>query len=180
MMKRLGFTLLEVNLAMFVMAVGTLGLVSLYSFGYRENRQSSEDVQCAAIAEKCLNELTMALSSTNMTWTKWQSIGLQPANGWGGYTSSNGSSGFKPLTNPNSVASDVYGKVMNAVGWGSSLDAQGYKIGIVVSPSSNSRTYSIGVRCSKRAVSLFYQPLYYSEVYFQGLANDTADAGGKQ
>ena len=45
---RQGFTLMEVNLAMFVMAVGTLGLVSLYSFGYRENQQSKDDVKAAA------------------------------------------------------------------------------------------------------------------------------------
>ena len=41
MMFRHAFTLIEVNLAMFVMAVGTLGLVSLYSLGYRENQQSN-------------------------------------------------------------------------------------------------------------------------------------------
>ena len=51
MMFRRGFTLIEVNLAMFVMAVGTLGLVSLYSLGYRENQQSNEDVQAAAVAD---------------------------------------------------------------------------------------------------------------------------------
>lgn len=179
-MKRLGFTLLEVNLAMFVMAVGTLGLVSLYSFGYRENRQSNEDVQCAAIAEKCINQLTMALSSTNMTWSKWCAIKLQPANGWAAYTTSSGRNGFKPLSNPNGPAGNAFSAVMSAVGWGGTLDPQGCNVGIVISPSSdiNPRTYSIGVRCSKRAANLLYQPLYYSEVCFQGLADETESKGG--
>ena len=34
------FTLIEVNLAIMVMAVGVLGIISLYAFGFREERQS--------------------------------------------------------------------------------------------------------------------------------------------
>ena len=35
---RQAFTLMEVNLAIFIMAAGVLGMVSLYSLGFRESR----------------------------------------------------------------------------------------------------------------------------------------------
>ena len=41
------FTLIEVNLAIFIMAGGVLAMISLYSFGFRESRQSREDVASA-------------------------------------------------------------------------------------------------------------------------------------
>ena len=45
------FTLIEVNIAMFVMAGGILSVIGLYSLGYRESRQSREDVASAAYAD---------------------------------------------------------------------------------------------------------------------------------
>ena len=48
---RRGFTLIEVNLAVFLMATGVLAICALYSLGFRENRQSVEDVVGAAWAE---------------------------------------------------------------------------------------------------------------------------------
>ena len=75
LLSRSGFTLVEVNLAIFIMAVGVLSMCALYGLGYRENRQSLEDVRGAAVAEANLSLLTAALSSTNMTWKSWTSIG---------------------------------------------------------------------------------------------------------
>ena len=68
------FTLIEVNLAIFIMAGGVLAMISLYSLGFRESRQSREDVTAAAFADLVLNPLVTALSSTNITWTAWKSI----------------------------------------------------------------------------------------------------------
>ena len=48
---RRAFTLIEVNLAILIMAGGILAMVSLFSFGYRENSQSREDVAGAAMAD---------------------------------------------------------------------------------------------------------------------------------
>ena len=78
---RKAFTLMEVNLAVMVMAFGVLGLISLYSLGYRESSQSREDVEAAALAERNMNALATMLSSTNMSWTAWSSIGTLPAGG---------------------------------------------------------------------------------------------------
>lgn len=183
-MRRFGFTLMEVNLAMFIMAMGTLGLVSLYSFGYRENQQSNEDVQAAAVASRALNTMVAALSSTNMTWTAWRGIGAQPAEGWGKYAGdgtnagsvqNDGSSKSSPLSDPSSVARSVFNKVVGASGSSGNFDDQGMALGIVVTPSSDYRVYSVAIRAGKRPATLCFQPLYYTEVYFQG----TKKEGGK-
>ena len=177
-MRRFGFTLIEVNLAMFVMAVGTLGLVGLYAFGYRENQQSNEDVRAAAVAEMNLNAMIAALSSTNMTWEAWKGIGAQPESGWGEYAGDGTDSGVSendgktptvPLKDPSSVAGKIFGDVMSAAGFSANFEDNGMAVAIVILPSADYRTYSISVRCGNRASTLLYQPLYYSEVYFQGL-----------
>lgn len=190
MMFRRGFTLIEVNLAMFVMAVGTLGLVSLYTLGYRENQQSGEDVQAAAVADKLLNEMVTALSSTNMTWSAWESIGTVPENGWLKYVNESGSgqtinndtdmnnseSTFRPVSKgeANSLAKSAYDKAFSAAGYSGSFDYQDMACGIVI--CQKGPTCSIAVRCARRAATLVYQPLYYTEVYFQGLPKE----GGAQ
>lgn len=187
-MRRGGFTLMEVTLAMGIMAMGTLGLVGLYAFGYRENQQSSEDVQAAAVAEYHLNAMVAALSSTNVTWDAWTGIRTQPDDGWGYYAGDGTDTGISKnagtaRANPpdkgscNKAAGDAFKKVMGAAGFGAQFDAQDMAVGIVVAPSKDFRSYSVSVRCGKRAGTLVYQPLYYAEVYYQGLR--AQNGGGK-
>ena len=68
------FTLIEVNLAIFIMAGGVLAMISLYSLGFRESRQSREDVAASAIADEVLNPLVVALSSRKLKWSEWRSL----------------------------------------------------------------------------------------------------------
>ena len=151
-MNMRGFTLIEVNLAMFIMAVGTLGLVSLYSFGYRENQQSVEDVRGAAVAEVNMNELISALSSTNVTWSQWCGIGTRPSKGWGDYAGDGDGKRedetYTPNLNPTATAQGVFGNIVSLGGGsgGQFYDGGGLACGLVV-----------------------HQPLYYTEVRFQGL-----------
>ncbi len=70
------FTLIEVNLAIFIMAGGVLAMISLYSLGFRESRQSREDVASAALADTVLNPLVVALSSRDMKWSDWRNLGF--------------------------------------------------------------------------------------------------------
>lgn len=180
---------MEVTLAMGIMAMGTLGLVGLYSFGYRENQQSAEDVQAAAVAEMHLNAMVAALSSTNMTWNAWRQIGVHPAAGWGYYAGdgSNGgiaqNDGMDDVTPPsrsacNSEAKGAFDAVMSAAGFSATFNPQDLTVGIVIVPSGDYRTYSVSLRCGKRAGTLVYQPLYYTEVCFQGLKGEE-EAGKK-
>ena len=87
---RAAFTLMEVNLAIFIMAVGVLAMTSLYPLGFRESQQSRDDVVEAVLAEGILNPIVATLSSTNLTWSAWQGFlgalrtdgNLLPRNGW--------------------------------------------------------------------------------------------------
>lgn len=71
------FTLIEVNLAIFIMAGGVLAMISLYSLGFRESRQSREDVASAALAETVLNPLVVALSDSKLKWSEWRGLNLK-------------------------------------------------------------------------------------------------------
>ena len=174
------FTLMEVNLAVMVMAFGVLGLISLYSLGYRENSQSREDVEAAALADGNLNALVTMLSSTNMTWSAWSSIGTLPAggertSGWMAYFNverrDDDNQDFSGAdSNPNSKAQGVFdtvkGKCSGCEGTSATFDPGHLNCGLVV--YQQGPRCAIAFRASRRAASLIYQPLYYTEVYFQG------------
>ena len=88
MMKK-AFTLMEVNLAILIMAGGILSILGLYSLGYRENRQSREDVASAAYADAVISPLVMALSATNLKWSSFKKLGSYPSEaGWKEYINS--------------------------------------------------------------------------------------------
>ena len=70
--SRAAFTLMEVNLAILIMAVGVLTMTSLYPLGFRESEAAHEDVRAAVVAEEVLGKLSAALSSRNITWEKWR------------------------------------------------------------------------------------------------------------
>jgi len=174
------FTLMEVNLAIMVMAFGVLGLISLYSLGYRESSQSREDVEAAALADKNLNALVTMLSSTNVKWSAWSSIGTLPAgaarkSGWMAYFNvdriDDGNQDLSgAVSNPNGLAQGVFdavkGSCSGCEGSDIDFDSGHLNCGLVVYQSGP--RCAIAFRAARRAASLIYQPLYYTEVYFQG------------
>ena len=185
---RFGFTLVEVNLAIFVMAVGVLSMCALYAFGYRENRQSEEDVFATAYADSYLAPLVAGLSSPLLDWNAWQQIGNEvssaaqesgidacwPANGWRDYvdTRTEGDeTRYRVKSNPKSIADgDVWNKIMSRVpspykGGRPSIDSQ-YQYALVA--TRRGPVIQLAFRCSRRAESLMSQPLIVSEVHFQG------------
>lgn len=124
MARKLGFTLMEVNLAIFIMAAGVLAMVALYPLGYRESEQSREDVTSAIIADAVLNQIAAALSSRDIKWNDWKSAvesainvtgESQRTGGWMGYCRTQGS-GFRPLGKDelNRKARDVFSKLTRA------------------------------------------------------------------
>lgn len=166
-MKRLGFTLMEVNLAILLMSMGVLGFVALYSLGYRENRQSLEDVRGAAAAAANVNAIVAALSSTNMTWSQWQSIGTKPSSGWTAYLDNPNSDHPKVSTRATSIASGVFGAIPNI---NADFITGDLACGLVVVQKGTRCT--VAMRSGRRTGELFHQPLYYTEVTFQGLKDD--------
>lgn len=183
-LDRLGFTLVEVNLAIFIMAVGVLAMVAIYPLGYRENLQSVDDVRAAAFADAIMNQIAGVLSSRNLTWQEWrQSVeGAIEQEGWGGYCESG--RGYTPRKSGecNSKATKAFNaltKYKNKAGgnatWPLDSDltcAIVVQWGVTVVPGSGwQRDYSrcaVSLRVSRNAGSLFSQPLFYTEIHFQG------------
>lgn len=170
------FTLMEVNLAMLIMAGGILSVVGLYSLGFRENSQSREDVAGAGIAEVAISPLLMTISATNLLWSKFRYVQNFPSDaGWGYYLDSEG----RVKGNPDGAG--VFDQAMNAyagcAGPGDSPkianqigNALGdLECGLVVMHEEDSPVVRIGFRATRTRGQLMSQPLYYAEVRFQGV-----------
>ena len=195
------FTLIEVNLAIFIMAGGVLAMISLYSLGFRESRQSREDVASSAMADAILNPLVVALSSRDLKWSQWQSLPLQtasfgvragdgsgaeiqvlPSDGWHAYFETKGTRENRTYyvsSDPASTAKGVYNKLVGAdrTGWNlpSSVTLpQGMTYALVASrESKNSPIITLAVRCVRKSLrnTLMSQPVFSTEVRFQGDPN---------
>lgn len=192
---RAAFTLMEVNLAVFIMAVGVLAMTALYPLGFRESQQAREDVLGAIVANEVLGKLTAALSSRDITWNDWKKIedavALTPK-GWFDYLEkkSSGSSkgedkyGVRSRSVVTGKARGVFEKLAGvnksdtptckfdekyAYGlvaqWGKRILATGP--GKSISVDDYSRV-SISFRMARRSGALMAAPLYYTEVHFQG------------
>ena len=186
-MKR-GFTLMEVNLAVFIMAMGVMSMVVLYPLGFRENRQSREDVAATAVADAVLNPLVAALSSTELTWNDWTSIlgdqpdGCSPQQGWRAYCNDDY---VVTRSSLGSQASAVIGKIRSkcsnapVVPASGSKDVGGMYYALVatygpfvdesgVLANHDRSRICLSLRATRRPGQLLSQPIFYTEVHFQG------------
>ena len=202
--SRMGFTLMEVNLAIFIMAVGLLAMVAIYPLAYRESQQSQDDVKASAVADCVLNTLTAALSSRNITWNDWEtgvSAAMQVTDsgeqggGWLSYCDRSGNVYTPKRLGPiKSKAEQVFNKLAGiynkSKGKGVSLDfanlgiptelacaivAQWGSVPVwegnrMISYDDRSRV-AISVRLTRRAGELLSQPIFYTEIHFQGDQN---------
>lgn len=186
------FTLMEVNIAIFIMSVGILSMVSLYSLGYREQSQSREDVEAAAMAENFIAPLVSMLSNSDLDWDAFNRVSTSPEKGWADYvrgTSLNAKSDDKANSDRNytlrvvtdsevkNLATAAFNEIANKCGKSPckfdcpTLGSDDPKVALVVVHNPNSPVISIALRCGKRVGSLLEQPLYYTEVHFQGVHN---------
>jgi len=173
------------------MAGGVLAMVSLYSLGFRESRQSEQDVAAAGYADAFFAPLVSELSSMSMKWSEWCDVcedpdneaekfcdGIAPKNGtrvgWGAYAESVGnqkSEYFRVVSDPNRLADDVVDRIIGKANDGVSRTKPKFsKSDIYYGLVATRRGGSIGLafRCSKRKELLLSQPVYYTEVHFQG------------
>ena len=180
--RRAGFTLMEVNLAIFIMATGVLAMVALYPLGYRENQQSREDVEAALAADALLNQIRGALSARTLTWNEWENI-VQSAsnatgNGWEDYCQENQGYVPKKKSEIKSRAQSVFNALMGRARGGTKqwIDND-YVCAIVARPGSirlNNNVYedwsrlSVSLRVARNSGTLFAQPIFFTEIHFQG------------
>ena len=187
---RRGFTLLEVNLAVFIMATGILSICALYSLGFRENRQSVEDVAGAAYSEAYLSPLIQGLSATNMPWSAWTGIGdapstsatlrhnvadgVWPGAGWSAYVQSPISAGtdirYRVVGSPRSLAdsawSGVNGKVPSPYKGSKPSVPSDFEYALVV--TRRGTIIQLAFRLSRRRETLMTMPAFVTEVRFNG------------
>lgn len=78
--NRAGFSLMEVNMAVFVMAIGILSMVVLYPLGLRESTQGQADLKQSMFADYVLNQAVAAAAQTNIPWSQWQNVPLAEGN----------------------------------------------------------------------------------------------------
>lgn len=181
------FTLIEVNLAILIMATGILVMCGLYSLGFRENRQSVEDVAAAAFADTYLGPLIQGLQATNLTWTAWCRIGdkptksltsgrgvaqaVWPKGGWSDYIQRDGtSSGYRVVGSPRSIADSYAGQLLAQIptpykGSVASVSSD-FEYALVI--TRHGTVIQLAFRSARRKESLMSQPLFVAEVRFQG------------
>ena len=176
---RRGFTLIEINLAILIMAGGILSIVGLYAFGYRENRQSREDVAATALADSVISPLVMAISATNLKWSVFRNgFNFPDDTGWAAYFDSNGLVSQDPQAKAQGVFSSTMAKMSGAAAGSFNCDtafpqgavtASGMSCGLVVQHDEDSAIVRIAFRATKLPGALLSMPLFYTEVRFQGL-----------
>ena len=177
-MKR-AFTLIEITLAMGIMATGVLAIVGLYSYGYRESSQSREDVGATVAADAVLSQLAMAISATNLKWTLFKELRSRPNDeGWGYFV--NASTGLVSGNPTSQAKSDFNGFISDLAGCAQgSLDGtfsfpdaalpQGMECGLVILHDRDSSVVRLGFKAMRHKQSLLTAPIFYTEVRFQGI-----------
>ena len=187
---RRGFTLLEVNLAVFVMATGILTISALYSLGFRENRQSVEDVAGAAYSEAYLSPLIQGLSATNMPWSAWTEIGdeptmsatrsrnvadgVWPGSGWSAYVQSphvlDSDIRYRVVGSPRSLADSAWngvnGKIQSPYKGTKPSIPSDFEYALVV--TRRGTVIQLAFRLARRRETLMTLPAFVTEVRFNG------------
>ena len=175
------FTLIEVNLAILIMAGGILSIVGLYAFGYRENRQSREDVAATALADSVISPLVMAVTATNLKWSVFKEAWSFPSErGWADYFNDDGIVSEDPEDRAEGVFSSAMGQLAGAAEGPLNCDtafpqtavrAAGMSCGLVVQHDEGSALVRIAFRATKLPGTLLAMPLFYTEARFQGLSD---------
>ena len=157
-----------------------MSIISLYAFGFREERQSREDVASAAYADAVMGPLVTALTATNVKWSVFRRLPDSPgAYGWGHYLE-NRSTG-KVVSNPERLAQSAYARTISALnlgeGFPSGLQVTKQKAGnlkaaLVVMHDEDSAIVRISFRAVDKSNLLFSAPLYYTEARFQGVMDE--------
>ena len=180
-------------MAIFIMAVGLLAMVALYPLAYRESRQSQDDVKASAAADCVLNTLTATLSSRNIKWSDWVDgiKGAIQSDGWLAYCDNVQNTTWVPKKRNeiNSIARGVFDKLAKinpdsssrpswpvnddlacalVVQWGGIPVFDGTSVNMM---NDYSRV-AISLRTARRVGEILGQPIFYTEVHFQGDQKD--------
>lgn len=180
-----GFTLIEINLAIFILSAGVLLLIGLFALGFREQTQAREDLATASYADGIVNLVAGVLSSTNMKWSAWQNLSkypvlgsgdhaTYPSAGWGAYFTDASMRSPRGRSQMNSITSGAFAAIKSAAGTpeysvpNPQLPSQ---LACALVVTFDGTRAIISARASLAPSLLLSQPLYYAEVRFQGDPN---------
>jgi len=167
---RRAFTLVEITLALGILCTGVLAIVGLYALGFRESRQSREDVGATAVADIIFSQLTAAVSYTNLSWKAF-SAATEGKNGWGDYFS-----GDNLKNDPTSIAEGVFNDFIAALNLPNAKDysfprdelsAAGLHGGLVIQRSGALVRFAF--RATSRPPQLLASPMFYGSAKFMGV-----------
>jgi hypothetical protein len=155
-----GFSLMEVNMAVFVMSVGILGMIALYPLGLRESTQGQADLKQSMLAEYLLHQAVGIASRGDLDWGTWSQFAKKE---WRDITSG-----------------DFCGENIEQPTWNDSPSPnQDYRIlcGAVRDPVNPNRIQSrmMGIMVQSTDLDLndsdlwTNNPIYYAEAMFQGV-----------
>lgn len=171
-----GFSLIEVNMAVFVMAVGILSMVALYPLGLRESIQGKEDLMEAVFADNLLNQAVAIASSRTLKWSDWNDKNDNPYVPY----PNNSSSAAKKLEftaedSFNDLPSFIRSKMKMPDLVPDNSDAGGirhFRIACMRPQAHSGRVMGIMVQSTTENVAdrndYTNHPIYYAEAYFQG------------
>lgn len=162
-----GFSLIEVNMAIFIVAVGIMSMVVLYPLGLRESTQGAADLKQAMFADDVLNQIVALASQTNITWTSWKN--MHKVDDFPNIV--DGSDQYLPNLQTTEGAS-VFSNLKIPGNW-ENMDGL-YKVACCLVPGASDKIMGVMVQSSDlvKTVSKYSQfsnnPTYYAEVMFQG------------
>jgi len=156
-----GFSLIEVNMAIFIVAVGIMSMVVLYPLGLRESSQGAADLKQSMFADYVLNQVVALASQTNIPWSRWQAEIPKIDN----YPNVKGG--------PDQSLPSWIQDNLNVPGDWQNMAGR-YRVTCCLVPGASDKIMGVMVQSSDlvKTVSQYSQfsnnPTYYAEVMFQG------------
>lgn len=163
--QRVGFSLMEVNMAVFILAIGILSVAALFPLGLRESAQGQADLKQAMLADYLLNQAVAAASRSDVKWSRewceWAQQNRPPQDG--SLTLHAGVNNLPPFVRD----------YMKAPNWNGATDNKQFRISCCVVPGFSDRLMGIMVVSTDMASLDNYNqysnnPVYYAEAMFQG------------
>lgn len=178
MKTKRGFSLIEVNMAIFVMAIGVLSLAALFPLGLRENMNAVSDMTESIFADGLLNQAVAIASGRNVKWSEWDDEDKNPI-----IRDVGGSGTSRELTCDKFKRQDSFEdlpkflrnemKMPTLIPNDSSKNGvRHFRIACCRPPAHSGRVMGIMVQCTSDSAydrnDYSNNLIYYAEAYFQG------------
>jgi len=148
------FSLIEVNMAVFVLAVGILALMSLFPAGLRESLQSRADLRQAMFADYALSVLAAKGSDPGMTFAEFKA---------GAFTEETKLSWTGPEQESGGGVSQTYTPD------GATEDRDDMRYRLVMADGTSEQCLEMAVQSTELAFGRFHSnPVFFTTVFFQG------------